>query len=40
MEQETKNKEIETGFLITLKPITKKELIDNLNDYDIINLLE
>lgn len=34
------NKQIETGFLITLKPITKKGLIDNLNDYAIINKLQ
>lgn len=31
---------IEIGFNIILKPITKKGLIDNLNDYAIINLLE
>jgi len=43
MSEETnteQNKSIEIGFNIVLEPITKKGLIDNLNDYAIINLLE
>jgi len=43
METQTKQKNrqnIKIGFNIILKPITKKGLIDNLNDYAIINLLK
>jgi len=36
----TENKKgFEIGFLITLKPITKKGLISDLKDYEIINKL-
>jgi len=41
MTNKTKNKEIETGFLIKLKPIIKEDILKNkYKDYKIINKLE
>ena len=39
--EQTKNKEIETGFLINLKAIIKEDVLKNkYNDYEIINKLK
>jgi hypothetical protein len=38
--QNKENKQIEIGFNIIIKPITKKGLIDHIKDYAIINKLQ